>query len=226
MNNLDRDDPALAITTPLRVGIDFKQPQSYLAKGPTRLLAATLGIAIDWLPMNARPFAEPTAETQGDGRGARHRRFRAAYFERDLERYAAAQGLTLRDVHRAPDSSLAGMGLLWAKQHAAAPATGAPARRGAVDAYVDLMFDEYWRDGLDLEDESAIRGVLERAGVPTAGWNAAVLRPEYDAVLAGWREAKAVEAPAYIVGDEVFIGRAHLPMIEWLYRGRAGVVPV
>jgi hypothetical protein len=45
-------------------------------------------------------------------------------------------------------------------------------------------------------------------------------------VLADWREAKAFEAPAYVVGDEVFIGRAHLPMIEWLYRGRTGAPPV
>ena len=214
MSNLDCDDPALAITAPLRVGIDFQQPQSYLAKGPTQLLAATLGIAIDWLPMRGRPFADPAAELEGDGRGARHRRFRSTYFERDLQRYAAAQGITLANVHRTADSSLAGMGLLWAKRYSAA------------DAYVDLMFDGYWRDGLDIEDESVIRGVLERAGVPTSGWDAAGLRSEYDAVLAGWREAKAVEAPAYVVGDELFIGRAHLPMIEWMYRGRAGAPPV
>jgi 2-hydroxychromene-2-carboxylate isomerase len=117
VSNLDRDDPALAITTPLRVGIDFKQPQSYLAKAPTQLLAATLGIEIDWQPMNARPFADPAAEMSGDGRGARHRRFRADYFERDLRRYAEAQGLTLGDVHRSADSSIAGMGLLWARKH-------------------------------------------------------------------------------------------------------------
>ena len=39
-------------------------------------------------------------------------------------------------------------------------------------------------------------------------------------VLARWREAGVVEAPAYLVGDEVFIGRAHLPMIEWIYQAR------
>ena len=112
----------LALPTPLRMGIDFKQPQSYLAKGPTQKLAASLGIAIDWLPMSARPFADPAVEMEGDSRGARHRRFRAEYFERDMRRYAASQGLVLGDLHRSADSSLAGMGLLWAKkQRGAAP---------------------------------------------------------------------------------------------------------
>jgi 2-hydroxychromene-2-carboxylate isomerase len=183
VSNLDREDLALAITTPLRVGIDFQQPQSYLAKGPTRLLAATLGIAIDWLPMRARPSADPAAEMAGDTRGARHRRFRATYFERDLQRYAEAQGLKLGNVHRAADPTLAGMGLLWAKRHAAGAASGRPARRGVVDAYVDEVFDGYWCQGLDIEDESAIRSALERVHVPTAGWSLAELRPEYDAVL-------------------------------------------
>jgi 2-hydroxychromene-2-carboxylate isomerase len=214
MSNLDRDDPPLAITTPLRVGIDFQQPQSYLAKAPTQLLAATLGITIDWLPMRARPLADPAAEMVGDSRGARHRRFRATYFERDLQRYAEAQGITLGDVRRSADSTLAGLGLLLARRH------------DAGDAYVDLMFDGYWRDGIDIENESVIREVLERAGAPGTTFAPAGLRPEYDAVLADWREAKAVDAPAYLVGDEVFIGRAHLPMIEWLYRGRAGAPPV
>jgi 2-hydroxychromene-2-carboxylate isomerase len=206
---------------PLIVAIDFRQPQSYLAKGPTLKLAAALGIEIDWQPMEARPLRELPSETAGDDRGARHRRFRARYFEHDLRRYAESQGLTLGNVRRAADSSVAGTGLLWAKRHAARTGDSS-----VVDAYVDRVFDGYWGGALALAQPDAIRGLLERVGVPAAGFDPGALRAEYDALLGRWAAAGMVEAPAYLVGDEVFIGRAHLPMIEWLLTGRAGPPPV
>ena len=206
---------------PLIAAIDFKQPQSYLAKGPTAKLAEALGVEIDWQPMEARPLREPPSEMAGDDRGARHRRMRALYFERDLRRYAESQGLTLGDLRRATDSSIAGMGLLWAKAHAARTSDST-----AVDEYVDRVFDGYWKSGLAIERPDAIRGVLESVGVAAGGFDPARLRPEYDETLERWRAAGMVEAPAYLVGDEVFIGRAHLPMIEWIFNGRTGPPPV
>jgi 2-hydroxychromene-2-carboxylate isomerase len=203
------------------VAIDFKQPQSYLAKGPTAKLAAALGVAIDWQPIEARPFREPPSEIAGDDRGARHRRFRARYFERDLRRYAESQGLVLGDLDRATDSSVAGMGLLWAKRHAAKTRDGK-----VVQAYVDRVFDDYWNGALALAEPDAIRGVLDRVGVAAAGFDPATLRAEYAALLERWAAAGMVNAPAYLVGDEVFIGRAHLPMIEWIVTGRAGPPPI
>jgi 2-hydroxychromene-2-carboxylate isomerase len=207
--------------SPLLVAIDFKQPQSYLAKRPTEKLAAALGIEIDWQPMEERPFREPPPETSGDDRGARHRRFRARYFEHDLRRYAESQGLVLGDLRRATDSSVAAMGLLWAKKHAAKAGD-----TSVVDAYVDRVFEEHWGGTLALEQPDAIRGVLERVGVAANGFDPVSLRAEYEALLERWAAAGMVEAPAYLVGDEVFIGRAHLPMIEWLITGRTGPPPV
>lgn len=208
-------------TGALLVAIDFEQPQSYLAKGPTSRLAASLGIAIDWQPMVARPIAEPTDETEGESRGARHRRMRARYFEYDLRRYAEAQGLVLGEVHRAGDSSVAGIGLLWVKRHA----SGAMGL-AAVDAYVNRVFDGYWRGALALDDVDAIRGLMDRIGLTGSAFDPAALHDEYERSLERWRVAGMIEAPAYLVGDEVFIGRAHLPMVEWLLRGKDGPPPV
>lgn len=210
-----------ASKAPLVVAIDFKQPQSYLAKNPTAKLAAALGVAIDWQPVESRPFEAPPAQSAAGDRGMRHRRFRALYLERDLRRYAEAQGLVLGDLHRKTDGSVAGMGLLFAKSRAAENGSATVA-----DAYVDAVFDGYWRGSLDLDDVEAIRAVLERAGAPAAGFDPAALRPEYEATVARWREAGVIEAPAYIVGDELFIGRSHLPMIEWLWKGKTGPPPI
>ncbi len=205
----------------LIVAIDFKQPQSYLAVGPTTKLAAALGIEIDWQPMAARPLRAPPEETVGDDRGARHRRFRARYFERDLHRYAETQGLRLGDVYRAADSSVAAMGLLWAKRHSARAGVAR-----TVDAYVRCVFDGYWRGGLALDDAGAIRGALDAVGIPAAAFDPASERAEYESVLGHWRAAGLVDAPAYVLGEEIFLGRAHLPMIEWLVTGKAGPPPV
>jgi 2-hydroxychromene-2-carboxylate isomerase len=32
--------------------------------------------------------------------------------------------------------------------------------------------------------------------------------------------------PAYLTGGEVFLGRQHLPMLEWLLTGRTGLAPI
>ena len=199
---------------PLIVAIDFKQPQSYLAVGPTMKLAAALGIEVDWQPMAARPLRTPE-ETIGDDRGARHRRFRARYFERDLRRYAETQGLRLGDVYRAADSSVAGMGLLVGEEARRARRRGEDGRRLRA-----RVFDGYWSGGLALDDAAAIRGVLETVGAPAAAFDPASLRAEYESVLEHWRAAGLVDAPAYVLGEEIFLGRAHLPMIEWLHHGQ------
>jgi 2-hydroxychromene-2-carboxylate isomerase len=40
-------------------------------------------------------------------------------------------------------------------------------------------------------------------------------------------EAAAVwNVPAFLVGGELFIGRKHLPMVEWLATGRTGPPPI
>jgi 2-hydroxychromene-2-carboxylate isomerase len=204
----------------LTVGIDFAQPQSYLAHGPTRALAAARGISIDWQPMAARSLQEPASETLGESRGARHRRMRARYVETDLRRYAEAQGLTLGDLGRRADSSLAGMALLWVKRHAERAGGAA-----TVDAFVGRVFDGYWGDTLAIEDPAALQAVMGDLGLPAPSFDPTAVRDEHQQTIERWRAVGAVEAPAYRVGDEVFIGRAHLPMIEWLLGGRVGPAP-
>ena len=40
------------------------------------------------------------------------------------------------------------------------------------------------------------------------------------------RSAGLFQVPAYVVEDEVFYGRQHLPMIGWILDGRSGPVPI
>ena len=208
------DAGAAARATALTVCIDFKRPECYLAKDPTVALARRLGIDVDWQPFVGPALARPRPANALDDRGARHRRFRAEYTERDIRRYAAWRGLALHDVHGDPDSSLAGIGLMWAQRHDAA----------VTQRYVDLVFERYFEGSLRLDDRTALEDVLETAGASTAGFRTFAegeARRAFEDSLARLRGAGVSAVPTYLVGDEPFVGRQHLPLIEKrLRRGR------
>lgn len=42
----------------------------------------------------------------------------------------------------------------------------------------------------------------------------------------GLREMGVFDVPAYLVEDDLFLGRQHLPMIRWLLTGRRGPAPI
>ena len=196
-------------TKPLTVGIDIKSPECYLALGPTRALVRESGVDIDWLPVVTAP---PRPAPDGDDRAARHKRHRAAYRAMDLARYARAAGLTIRAPERAPDSTLAGMAMLAAKAHS----------NDALQGFLDRAFERYWKAELDLEDRGALRAILDEVGVADLPEDAA----GFQALQASLRDAGLFTAPAYLVENEVFNGRAHLPMIRWILEGRLGPGPI
>ena len=195
---------------PLAVVLDIKDPHSYLAKDPTYALADELGLDIDWLPFVSRPLRR---HARGDNdRGSRHRHFRAAYIESSIQRYAGVRGLTIRNIYRAPDSSLAGMGMLAARAHS----------EGALRNYLDRAFRQYWEDDLDIEDADIVSRLLSAAGVEAFEPDAAGLNSLQESLsLAG-----VFETPAYLVDGEIFLGRAHLPMVRWILTGRTGAPPI
>ena len=191
----------------LPVVIDFKSPQAYLAIGPTCTLADELGITIEWQPLIVTPSKTTALASSGDDRGARHRRFRADYLERDIARYAADRGLTLGGLQRRTDSTLAAIGLLWAQREG-------PAR---ARAYVERVFERYWRESLDIEDERSIRAVLAGIEATGPGFEAFVKgegRAELARIQSELRDKRVFEVPTYLVNNDTFLGRQHLPLIR------------
>ena len=198
-----------APTKPLTVGIDIKNPECYLALEPTRALVRESGVDVDWLPVVTSP---PRPAPDGGDRAARHKRHRAAYRAMDLARYARAAGLTIRDPERAPDSTLAGLAMLAAKSQS----------DDALQGFLDRAFERYWKAELDLEDRGALRAILDEVGVADLPGDTA----GFQALQASLGEAGLFTAPAYLVENEVFNGRAHLPMIRWILEGRVGPGPI
>ncbi len=196
-------------TKPLTVAIDIKSPECYLALAPTRALVRECGVDVDWLPVVTSP---PRPAPDGDDRSARHKRHRVAYRAMDLARYAGAAGLTILEPDRAPDSTLAGMAMLTAKAQS----------DDTLHGFLDRTFERYWKAELDLEDRGALRAILEEVGAHELPRDT----DAFTALQASLAAAGIFNAPTYLVEGEIFVGRAHLPMIRWILEGRVGPGPI
>ncbi|MFI5315683.1 MAG: DsbA family protein [Myxococcota bacterium] len=203
------------MSEPIRVAIDFASPAAYLALEPTRALESRLGRPFDWLPFGVPPLSAPKPSSAHDDRGARHRRIRAEYLARDLRRYAESRGLELGDLYREPDTTQASLGLLWLHRRA-------PAR---ASDYAARVFERIWR-----ENGSAGAAFVEKTLAGESAGFRAYAAGDGPAELAAVRselEAAAVwSVPAFLVRGELFLGRQHLPMVEWLATGESGPAPI
>jgi 2-hydroxychromene-2-carboxylate isomerase len=213
------DAAAFEFVAPLTVCVDFKNPFAYLAVEPTRALEQRLGLTADWLPLIVAPLSRPKAAAPSDDRGTRHRRIRAEYFERDLARYARARGLDIGDCYRSLDVTMAAVGLEWLRR----------TDRARAGRYVEAMFSHFWQRGASSASEADVRAALielgangERFAADVAVRGAAWLAALQSSLAA----AGLFTVPSYVVEGEVFVGRQHLPMVEWLLTGRRGPPPI
>lgn len=208
----------------LKVYIDFKSPYAYVAKDPTYALEAAFDIEIDWYPLTLNIGSYlGTARTNDSGKVVESNRserqwaaVKYAYY--DTRRYASLRGLTLRGTRKIWDSSIAAIGLLWAKQHGHDP----------LKRYIDLVFEPFWKRELDIEDVGVVAAVLAEAGVPTAGF-AAYLAGEgrlyHDELQDQILDQGLFGVPTYVIDDELYFGREHLPRVRWHLAGKPGARP-
>ena len=210
---------------PLAVYIDLKSPYAYLAIDPTRAMAAELGVPIDWRPFTLDiPSYLGSARLAKDGRKV-ERADRSAtqwsgvkYAYMDARRYANLTGKTVRGTIKIWDSSLAGIAFLWARRQGV----------DALDRLLDVAYPIFWRRELDIEDRAALEEVLVRAEVQASGFGEFAEgqgRAEHDALNEAAFSAGVYGVPTYLVGDEAWFGREHLPRIAWLLSGRRGDAP-
>ncbi|HEX7037952.1 MAG TPA: DsbA family protein [Pseudomonadales bacterium] len=208
------------LQAPLTVCVDVAHAECWLTVAPVRALADSLEVDVDWLPFPT-PLPRPPQTPPGapESRGVRHRRLRARYREMDLERYAAAQGLTLRASAPPFDSTLASLGLLWLRERA-------PERRAA---YLHAVCAAYWSGRSTVEHRDAVQQGFDAAGIDAAGF-AEFAAGSGPGRLARLREALVAAGvftvPTLLVEGEPFVGRAHLPMVRWLLTGRTGPPPI
>ena len=204
---------------PLSVVLDIRHPFAYLALQPAADLADDLGIEINWLPLVVPPLNAPSEPGSDDDRGIRHRRYRAEAIAREIETYAAIQGLVLRDYYRDGNPGAANLGWLWLRER----------HPDRLHAYLTEVFRAYWAAELDPSSEAAVTAIVDSLGGDAAefrAWCGDDGPATAEALTEELRERGLYGAPGYILQDEVFLGRQHLPMIRWMLEGRKGPGPI
>jgi 2-hydroxychromene-2-carboxylate isomerase len=184
---------------------DYKSPYAYLAKDPAYALERELDIYVDWLPyiLNIPEFLG-TVEGRNE-----HQWRRVRYSYMDGRRLANRRGLTLRGPQKIFDSSIASIGLLYAKHH------------DVFRAYNDIVFDRFWKRELNIEDREAIRSVLSEAGAPVKDFFDFLDREGRHKLDRACRQAEELGVfgvPTFVVDGEIFWGGDRI----WMVREKLG----
>jgi 2-hydroxychromene-2-carboxylate isomerase len=188
-------------TREITVYIDYKSPYAYLAIGPALGLQNEYDVRFEWLPYVLEiPLYLGSVEERNE-----HQWRRVRYSYMDARRLANRRGLIVRGPKKIFDSSLASMGLLFAK------------RQNVFAAYNALTFERFWRRELDIEDRAAVQGVLDEAGANTRDLFAYFDREgrrELDGVMDDAHRLGVFGVPTFVLDGELFWGADSLPLLR------------
>ncbi|MDB3900132.1 DsbA family protein [Luminiphilus sp.] len=209
---------------PLIVYLDVKSPYAFVSVKPTLALEQELGLQFDWRPYTldipsylGSARKEKGKVVESSGRSPKiWNAIRYAYM--DARRYAELQGYTLKGTDKIWDSSLANMGILFVNLHF----------RDRIPDYLEAVFPPFWRRELNIEDINVIKDCLKTAGVDSSDFQTFVSRAGkqmHDHILDHRFEAGIYGVPTYVLGNDVFFGREHLPYIRWVLSGKQGQAP-
>ncbi len=202
----------------IKVYSDYKSPYAYLAKDLVYDIERETGAEIDWLPYTLdipAYLGSAKLDTGGgvaeESRNA-HQWRRVKYSYMDCRREANRRGLTIRGTQKIWDSSLANIGMLYAKE------------RGVFRGYHDRVFERFWKRELDIESAAVLTALLVECGADASDF-AAYADGEGRALLTKVQiEAEAAGVfgvTSFLFEDgDLYWGREHIPhIIEKLRAG-------
>lgn len=192
---------------------DYKSPYAFLAKDLIYELEDQFEVRIEWLPYTLDiPSYLGSARLDEHGeviesvRNA-HQWRRVRYSYMDCRRQARKRGLVILGTRKIWDSSIAAIGMLWAKRQGVA----------RFRAYHDRVFERFWRRELDIEDPKVIAAALAEVGANITGFDdylAGEGRREHDTIREAAETAGVFGVPSFLIDGELFWGREHLSDIR------------
>jgi 2-hydroxychromene-2-carboxylate isomerase len=210
----------------MTIYINFSELPSWLMLEPLKKLCEKTQVDLTWKPMisclgnvagsNLKPGqVDPLAIYMARRADARHK---AA--KRENERMCERLGITPGQGERKIDPLYLSLGIDWL--------TSQRAELQVFLTYIEAAFLKTFRDGADVESLSGLQVVLGESGFRSAGLDHFVENEASD--LAAAREeimdSGVFNAPAFVVEGEIFHGREHLPLIQWMLAGKQGIPPV
>src|ERR1700739_2899866 len=145
---------------------DYKSPYAFLAKDLIYELEDQFYAHLEWLPYTldipsylGSARLDERGEIIEQARNA-HQWRRVRYSYMDCRRQARKRGLVILGTRKIWDSSLAAVGMLWAKRQG----------KRQFRAYHDRVFERFWRRELDIENPASIAAVLYEVEADTTGF--------------------------------------------------------
>lgn len=188
-------------TREITVYTDYKSPYAHLAVRPAYALEVEYDVRLNWLPYTLNiPLYLGNVDDRND-----HQWRRVRYSYMDARRLANRVGLVVRGPKKIFDSSLAGIGMLFAK------------REGVFRRYNDIVFDRFWKRELDIEDPQALKSVLHEAGAETSSfleYQRGEGRREHDRVIAEAHDLGVFGVPMFVLDGELFWGGDRIDLLK------------
>lgn len=190
---------------------DYKSPYAYLAQEETFRLQEEFDVEVDFLPYTLDiPSYLGSAEVDDTGRVLQetrnaHQWRRVKYSYMDCRREATRRGLTIRGPRHIFDSSIAHIGMLYAK------------RQGDFRPYHNTVYERFWKRELDIENPEIIQRVLEEVGYKTSDFFAYLKgagRQEHDQLRQEAEAQGVFGVPSYLVNGELFWGAERIPRVR------------
>ena len=194
---------------------DYKSPYAYLAKDLVYELERDFPVTVDWLPYTLDiPSFQGSARVDDRGNLIEsnrdpHQWRRVRYSYMDCRRQGRKRGLTILGPRKIWDSSVAAIGMLWAKRQ---DLTG-------FRSYHDHIFEKFWRRELDIEDPEVISTTLTACGANTSGFGNYLSGPgraEHERICRQAEATGVFSVPTFVIDRELFWGREHLADIRAL----------
>jgi 2-hydroxychromene-2-carboxylate isomerase len=188
---------------------DYKSPYAFLAKDFIYELEDQFEVQVQWLPYTL-DIPSYLGSARLDERGEiiestrnAHQWRRVRYSYMDCRRQARKRGLVILGTRKIWDSSVAAIGMLWAKRQS----------KGQLRAYHDRVFERFWRRELDIEDPELIATTLNEIDANVIGFRSYLAgegRREHDDICKAAEAVGVFGVPSFLIDGELFWGREHL----------------
>ena len=176
--------------------IDFKSLDCFLAINPILDLAADCGTQVNWRPYRSKARALPTQVVNKTVTHTHHR-VRAESERRVQQHYAELRGLEIDPNRGQVDTSDA---LCWLAN-----------LKGDTSLFVSRLFSAHWIDRADINDPTFLEELTAQCGLSRTRDVIDLSSIEREA-----EEKGLFDAPTFFIEGEMFMGRAHIPLMQQL----------
>jgi len=193
--------------TILKIYFDFKSPESYLAFHQSQKISFPDNIQIEWKPFLTKNKTTPL-QKDNETKGETHIRIREEHKKFINLKYSKILNIPMRYPKEDIQTDLA----LAITSHL----------KKEPEKYIALAFDYYWQNNQDLNSPEVLENLLGKTSLDiniSENSNSLIDTLRDDTAIA--KEQGVISTPTYQIGEELFLGREHLPWIQQMLKDQS-----